>query len=577
MFPHFPVRPRGTTRGVALVIVLAFVVLLSGLVLAFFSRALSERLISNSSANAVRVDIFAQDAVATTLGDLRQEITAGSNLATPTPAPSPIPYAYKPRAAAAAVPCPVGMATPDLPKMPNLVKRSAYDRANNRPFPFYANPTALPSPSPAPSPYDTVNYPPSARAAKSSSISSSLNGRTISPSRWNKALLLPKKDPGAANDSDFTPVGATAPVNGAAAVWSLAPDWIVVARDGTNPSTWNTVLTTNGSNPVLGRYAYNVYNEGGLLDMNAAGYPPDVVTDLSSIPQGRDPGYKASLAFADLTTLPGLATGASDASGNVSISGLTIPRARETGDQNSGRLAQLRLDRHRPEHGHARRRFADLGQRQRQSRLHMDGRHEGRSNNELNYLNMLRLSNLSFLAPANRLVVNKQSDRAFASRQQLMNLLLNSIADQTGSRHGGAGRLAEQPAIPGNVFAQPQPAIVFSDLAGVRSQEKLLSPARLILPYTNVTDPTRGGGNNVGFDYRDSAGAQDAFSPNFLTIRAQSGTVKRNDGTTSAVTGEPLVKTRFALQRLAWLTYAGPSAVANTCPTSDPGVDTPRL
>ena len=51
--------------GVALVIVLAFVVLLTGLLLAFFSRTISERQVSNSSASQSKVDIFAQGAVDT--------------------------------------------------------------------------------------------------------------------------------------------------------------------------------------------------------------------------------------------------------------------------------------------------------------------------------------------------------------------------------------------------------------------------------------------------------------------------------------------------------------------------------
>jgi hypothetical protein len=62
----------------ALVIVLAFVVLLSGLVMAFLSRSVSERQGSNSSASLSKVDLFAQGAVDTIIGDLKQEIVDGS-------------------------------------------------------------------------------------------------------------------------------------------------------------------------------------------------------------------------------------------------------------------------------------------------------------------------------------------------------------------------------------------------------------------------------------------------------------------------------------------------------------------
>src|SRR5207248_6693011 len=47
-------------------------------------------------------------------------------------------------------------------------------------------------------------------------------------------------------------------------------------------------------------------------------------------------------------------------------------------------------------------------------------------------------------------------------------------------------------------------------------------------------------------------------NPNFLLVRV-TGNFTRFDGTPS-VEGEPLVKTRFPLSRLAWITYKGPSA-----------------
>src|ERR1700677_44735 len=69
---------RPGRAGSALLIVLAFVVLLTGLILAFFSRSILEEQVSNSSANQVKVDNFATGAVATILSDLKQEIQAGS-------------------------------------------------------------------------------------------------------------------------------------------------------------------------------------------------------------------------------------------------------------------------------------------------------------------------------------------------------------------------------------------------------------------------------------------------------------------------------------------------------------------
>ena len=52
---------------------------------------------------------------------------------------------------------------------------------------------------------------------------------------------------------------------------------------------------------MTGRYAYTIYDEGGLLDANSAGYPTGTAPEQTA--------YKTSLAFADLTQLK-------DASGN---------------------------------------------------------------------------------------------------------------------------------------------------------------------------------------------------------------------------------------------------------------------
>ena len=55
--------PQRAKRGIALVLVLAFVVILTVLALAFLSRALLNQQISVSSSSWVKVDIFAQGAL----------------------------------------------------------------------------------------------------------------------------------------------------------------------------------------------------------------------------------------------------------------------------------------------------------------------------------------------------------------------------------------------------------------------------------------------------------------------------------------------------------------------------------
>src|SRR5947208_12262411 len=69
-------------------------------------------------------------------------------------------------------------------------------------------------------------------------------------------------------------------------------------------------------------------------------------------------------------------------------------------------------------------------------------------------------------------------------------------------------------------------------------------------------------------DYAALATTSTAVNPNFLLRRWTNvpGGYTRFDGTTPVV-GEPLVKTRFPLSRLAWISYKGPSA---SLVTTDP-------
>src|SRR6476619_491165 len=77
-----PVSSR--ERAAALLIVLAFVVLLTGLSVAYLSRATGDRQVANSSFNQSTVDQLAQSAMDNIIGDLRQEIVNGSASPAPT-------------------------------------------------------------------------------------------------------------------------------------------------------------------------------------------------------------------------------------------------------------------------------------------------------------------------------------------------------------------------------------------------------------------------------------------------------------------------------------------------------------
>ncbi len=110
-----------------------------------------------------------------------------------------------------------------------------------------------------------------------STLTPSLNGRSISVARWNAPLL-------------------TTGTNG-----FPVPDWVLVTRSGpkvfapgTNPSQSGLDAGIKNPDSVIGRYAYVVYDVGGLLDINAAGYP-SVASASSSL--------KGLLPWADLTQL----------------------------------------------------------------------------------------------------------------------------------------------------------------------------------------------------------------------------------------------------------------------------------
>src|SRR5262249_16095179 len=131
------------------------------------------------------------------------------------------------------------------------------------------------------------------KASRASAVNStayvSANGRSVSLARWNSHYLMPK--------SNTTDAGSDPITTGYSVPNYWAPDWVFVNGQGA------TVINAQDTS-VIGRYAYMIYDEGGQLDMNAAGYPsPTTILQY---------GRKGSLAFTDLTALPGFSTTSSD-------------------------------------------------------------------------------------------------------------------------------------------------------------------------------------------------------------------------------------------------------------------------
>ena len=257
-------------HGAALLIVLAFVVLLTGLAFAYLSRTTSDRQIAHSSFNQASVDQLAQSAMDSIIGDLRQEILNGSG--SPSPTASPVTL-FVPTSNANMVPMRNPTATPGTtPAIPNLIRRSV--RSDPNPPTLWPNPVSGPAVG--------------SRASGVNSFSDvSANGRSVTLARWNSHYLIPKSN---------TTNGRSDPITtGFAEPNYWAPDWVFVAPDPNNrDQEWRKVIIAPDQT-VIGRYAYMIYDEGGLLDMNAAGYP----SPLTILQYGR----KGSLALADLTGL----------------------------------------------------------------------------------------------------------------------------------------------------------------------------------------------------------------------------------------------------------------------------------
>jgi Tfp pilus assembly protein PilX len=323
----------GSRNGVALLAVLACILLLTILVVSFISFTKLNRVSTAEYSNAVQAQEIAQGGFQDILGDLHAEIVAGStNNAAYTVNGTSI---YVPATNLTAVPARIGYVStswatnftatalsPTLVRVsratgnPNAVGGDAFfTQIAANTGPYTNNIAAVPG--------GTILN----RASQVSTALSSVNGRAISAARWNKTFLL------STNSTTVPSVFTSAP-----------PDWVYVTQTGsrvcaaselgTSPGllpssnlTQNYGTITPGRNPpvspVVGRYAYVVYDEGALLDANVAGSPSTLINQstvaLSSgvapasttdTVSGRTLIYadKSYAASADLYQLPGLNT-----------------------------------------------------------------------------------------------------------------------------------------------------------------------------------------------------------------------------------------------------------------------------
>lgn len=120
-------------------------------------------------------------------------------------------------------------------------------------------------------------FPPAEAAAAVSTQSKPAAGRSLREEFWRAPGLLPDAGSG-----------------GSGAI--PQPDWMLVTSRGERVRD----LGAQAYDPVVGRFAFILYDQGGLLDLNVAGF----ASSLSNTdPAGIERGLKGGLAFADLRVL----------------------------------------------------------------------------------------------------------------------------------------------------------------------------------------------------------------------------------------------------------------------------------
>src|SRR3984893_14090539 len=132
--------------GAALIIVLAFVVLLTGLVIAYLSRATTDRQLAKASFEDTAAELLARSSLDIIVSDLRQEIANSL----PVTASNIEPRSYGTPAAGSTA-------------IPNLIRRS-------------------------------VSGDPTGRTSSVNSTLASANGRSISLLSWNSHYLMPREN-----------------------------------------------------------------------------------------------------------------------------------------------------------------------------------------------------------------------------------------------------------------------------------------------------------------------------------------------------------------------------------------------
>jgi hypothetical protein len=266
MIPYAFKSPRNARHqpGAALIITLSMLMLVAFVVVAFLARTSREAVLVNSAAGGQKADILANSVAELIVADLKSEMRAGSKETTTSDI-----TILQPSSAIAALPSRSRLSAASGAPFDNLLKQSG---ASDGMFSTTA-------------PRNQNNVTPLISTATSTAtIKPSFDGRVVSASRWDKPQLLV--------DGNFSD--------------NEVPNWVLLNRLGVAESqSWNANLrdrAPTNDNFAIGRFAYNIYDVSGLLDVNVAGSPAGL--DSAEI------GRKGSLGLAALAEIPGIASAA---------------------------------------------------------------------------------------------------------------------------------------------------------------------------------------------------------------------------------------------------------------------------
>ena len=268
MPPPFHLPSHRHQRGVGLLIALVAVLLVSVLVIAFLSRSQQQRATIESSGGRAKAAELALAARGLVVQDLVDEIVAGS-VRTPSSPSLPVQY-LTPNNQSVMLPAQSGLVTTGT--LARSMSASLFKTSSTSPL--WPTSSAFAAAGPV-----------RAYAGNNSSQSPRV-GQPLARRTWDAPRLTPR------------PVFTDGTIT--------TPDWILLARQG--PVGPNNLATADlakfssraASNPlyVIGRYAFTVYEVGGLLDANLAG------THSAATLTRANQSAKTTQAMADLTALP---------------------------------------------------------------------------------------------------------------------------------------------------------------------------------------------------------------------------------------------------------------------------------